>query len=62
MGLKKCRSLKQMFENGWFPSAHGEWIDSYNKTSKKDISGTIALQTFIANDRFVTIIEEYEVV
>ena len=53
--IRKCRSLEMMFRGGWKPSEHGEWIDAYNKSSTMRYAGTIALQTFMANHRFVLI-------
>ena len=53
--LNKCRSLDMMFRGGYRPQRHGEWIDAYNKRSNLSYAGTIALQTFMANDRFVVI-------
>ena len=53
--LNKCRSLDKMFRGGYRPQRHGEWIDAYNKQSNLAYAGTIALQTFMANDRFVVI-------
>lgn len=45
-----------MFAHGYRPHSHGEWIDAYNRTSNRGgYSGTIALQTFSANDRFVVV-------
>lgn len=46
-----------MFNRGGYrPHAHGEWIDAYNKSySLSGCTGTIALQTFAANDRFVVV-------
>ena len=42
-------------QGGYRPQRHGEWIDAYNKQSNLSYAGTIALQTFMANDRFVVI-------
>lgn len=47
-----------MIRGGYRPQNHGEWIDAYNKSSNLAYAGTIALQTFMANDRFVVI--EYD--
>ena len=44
-----------MFEKGWRPAKHGEWVDAYNKSSNLQYAGTIALQTFMANDRFIVV-------
>ncbi len=54
--LTKCKHLERMFRGGYFPQSHGEWVDAYNGTSNpRGVSGTIAVQTFFANDRFVIV-------
>ena len=42
-------------QGGYRPQRHGERFDAYNKQSNLAYAGTIALQTFMANDRFVVI-------
>lgn len=50
------RNIEAMYRNGYRPTVNGEWIDSYNKSTRTDgVSGTILCGIDFRNMHFVAV-------